>query len=614
MKPMTTSRFSLRAASSTAVLYLSMALAPPGSAAPPHETLLPDTTAVFVHTSSLRRLEEKWGLVQFGQIFADASMDAFRSQWRQFVDRKLDFYAQTTGLSVHEVIEFASDNVSAAVVPGENGEEVYVVLADVGERNEQAQQLITEAGRRLHAGGAVGAVRQAGPIQFVAYRLVTEGEAPREAAFVLHDGLLGISTGIAAMDDLARRWNGGGVNGLADREAFRRIMAVCELEPGDGPPQACGFVDPIAYLRLVHPPGKPTLDRNDPVEFLTKHGVDAIRGVGGVLNLASGDTDITLRLSVFAPGPYRGAMNMVRLPPCKRFAPPKWLTDDVNMFAWINLDLMAVLDNLGPVFDDVVGDGVEGTFDDILSDLRAEDGPQVDVRTDLVAHLGPRILLTSDAASPSDPRSERSLIAIEASDEEAVALAIKKLLRDDPGVRRFQLSAMDNDMWEIGEDAGGTSSDSQERTLTSSAVMVANGHVLLATNTHFIRKLVEEGRNAGPKLSSSDDLKKIESCLAHYTPGESVGRVYSRTASDLRATYELLRQGGEKPSASISGMIVGKLLAAIRDPKTGELPIDFTTLPPYELVADRLGWIGVTGKNVEDGWYVVGVALPPESP
>jgi hypothetical protein len=221
-------------------------------------------------------------------------------------------------------------------------------------------------------------------------------------------------------------------------------------------------------------------------------------------------------------------------------------------------------------------------------------------------------LVVSDAASAADPRSERSLVAFEASNEEAVALAIKKLLRDDPGVRRFRLSAMDNDLWEIGEDSAGSGSGGQPM-LTSSAAMVVNGHVLLATNAHLIRKLVEAGRAPGDKLSGAEDMRRLEACLARYTPGECVGRVYSRTAGDLRATYELLRDGGDKPSASISGIIVGKLLAAIRDPKTGELPIDFTTLPPYDVISDRLGWIGVTGKNSEDGWYVVGVALPPET-
>lgn len=304
---------------------------------------------------------------------------------------------------------------------------------------------------------------------------------------------------------------------------------------------------------------------------------------------------------------------MVRLPACRKFLPPTWLTDDVNMFAAINLDLTAVLDHLGPLFDDVIGDGVEGTFDDILTDLKADDGPQVDVREDLVAYLGPRILVVSDAAIPSDPRSERSLIAVEATDDAAVALAIKKLLRDDPGVRRFLLSAMDNDLWEIGAEAAAMSGDLEGPRLTSSAVMVVNGHVLLATNAHLVRKLVAAGRNEGAKLTDAEDLHRLEACLSRYTPGESVGRVYSRIASDLRATYELLRSGGDRPSESLAGVIVGKLLAALRDPRTGELPIDFTTLPPFQDVADHLGWIGVSGKNLEDGWYLVGVALPPDA-
>jgi hypothetical protein len=307
-------------------------------------------------------------------------------------------------------------------------------------------------------------------------------------------------------------------------------------------------------------------------------------------------------------------MNMVRLPACRRFVPPEWLTDDVHMFAAINLDLTAVLDHLGPVFDDVVGDGVEGTFDDILSDLKAKDGPQVDVREDLVANLGPRLFFVSDAASSTDPRSERSLIAIEATDDAAVAMAIKKLLRDDPGVTRFRLSALDNDLWEIGADAATISEDDPQRKLTSSAVMVVNGHVLLGTNAHLVRKLVAAGRASGAKLMHAEDLHRLESCLARYTPGESVGRVYSRTSRDLRATYELLRSGGDRPSESLLGMIVGRLLAALRDQKTGELPVDFTTLPPFDEIAGYLGWIGATGKNRDDGWYVVGVALAPDAP
>ncbi|MEK6249423.1 MAG: hypothetical protein N2C12_14675, partial [Planctomycetales bacterium] len=129
--------------------------------------------------------------------------------------------------------------------------------------------------------------------------------------------------------------------------------------------------------------------------------------------------------------------------------------------------------------------------------------------------------------------------------------------------------------------------------------------------TDLLRNLLR--RSSDKKLlADAPDIKGVDGALDVFIPGPGIGRIYSRTNRDFEATYELLRQEKADQLQSIYGMLLSQLLGEIRDEETGELQIDFSTLAPFAGIREYLGMVGVVGKNRNNGWYVVIVALPPK--
>ena len=66
-------------------------------------------------------------------------------------------------------------------------------------------------------------------------------------------------------------------------------------------------------------------------------------------------------------------------------------------------------------------------------------GPQVDVRKEFIANLGNRITVVTDYDMPISVESERSVFAIEATNEKALAAALAKWMKNEPDVVRREL-------------------------------------------------------------------------------------------------------------------------------------------------------------------------------
>ena len=269
-------------------------------------------------------------------------------------------------------------------------------------------------------------------------------------------------------------------------------------------------------------------------------------------------------------------MKILSFPNQKEFGPLPWIRSDVASYATLYADVLNAFDNLGPLFDDLVGEGEKGVWQDVLDGLEKDpQGPQINLRKELVVHLGPRICILTDYQLPITTTSERVLFAIEVKDEAKVAAALEKMFKNDKEMRKKVFE--DRAIWEsvpeektevpaVTLDLPGLQPDQPGKApappgranalLPNAAVTVAHGYLLIASHYDFLTKKVLTKISPRESLSTSVEYKIVQKTLAGFGAAEKAAQTFGRTDEQTQATYELIRQGKMPESETMLGRML----------------------------------------------------------
>jgi hypothetical protein len=242
----------------------------------------------------------------------------------------------------------------------------------------------------------------------------------------------------------------------------------------------------------------------------------------------------------------------------------------------------------------------------------------------------------SDYATPITTDSERALFAIEATDEKALSAALAKWMSREPDVVRRELG--DIVVWERvpeqleepevdvpdfftpvqpkGEEKAAEDQAERERVLPSSAVTVALGHLMMASDINYLQEILE-GFGQRERLASSADYQQVLDTLGRVAPAEHCGLHFGRLDEEMRPTFELIRQGKMPESKTMFGKFLNNLLTTEKQRDAGELRrqrIDGSTLPSFESVRRYFGPHGRVTRSETDGWVITGAVLNKEAP
>jgi hypothetical protein len=468
-----------------------------------------------------------------------------------------------------------------------------------------------------------------------------ESPRPRQAFYCLTGNLLVVADDLMVMQGILDRFFGKSGDSLADHKPFQAVMRRCAKDYGDAIPQMRWFIHPLGYAeasRAATPPEKRRKGKSI-LEVMRNQGVGAVLGIGGLADFSAESYDLVHRTAIFAPGPYENAMKMAVLPNAEDFAPQDWAPRDIATYTTFYFDVLNAFDNFGPLFDELVGQGEKGVWEETKLSLKIdEDGPQIDLRKDLIEHLGRRITLLTDYQLPITTSSERLLLAVESKNDKAVAAAIEKLFKNDPTVTRRDIKG--HIIWEmVGDqtaemkppemDFGDMPSvspahlpkkkkkhaddEEEERKplMPHRSITVCNGQLFISSHIDFLLKIIApEGK---PELLKDDvDFQLVEAELGTFKPAEKCFRFFSRTDEEFRPTYELIRQNKLPES---EGMMARALNVLFGEGKKGvrQQKIDGSQLPDYQVVRRYLGPAGMQVVSEPDGWFLKGMLLSKEA-
>jgi hypothetical protein len=155
-----------------------------------------------------------------------------------------------------------------------------------------------------------------------------------------------------------------------------------------------------------------------------------------------------------------------------------------------------------------------------------------------------------------------------------------------------------------------------EPVLPNSAVCVALGHMLMASDIEYLREILE-GFGQRERLASSADYAQVVEAMDRVAAGPRSVWSFGRTDEEFRPTYELIRQGKMPEAETMLGKFLNNMLTTEVEREEGTIRkqrIDGSRLPNFEAVRRYLGPAGRTIRSDKDGWLVTAALLNKEAP
>jgi hypothetical protein len=608
-------------------------------AAPPSDSLLPAATKGYVSIPQVQALADSFRQTQLGRLLDDPLMKPFGDDIRRQIKQKWSQSHSKLGLSLEDLEGIATGELSLAVVAIPRGRAALAVLVDVSGKEDEARATLAKVEAELKKQGAKSTPQTVGGIKLTVLESPPKGEQkePNRAVYFLHDGLLGASDHLAVASEIAKRLSGGKPTGgsgdsLAGVEAYKAVLERCASDKAtDAEPHVRWFIDPIGLAEAM----RTWQDRRhrgdtDYLKVVKSQGFEALKGVGGLVNFSVGHYGVLHRTAAFAPPPYELAMRMMVFPNGGDFKPQAWVSNELATYASFRCDLLNAFDRFDTLFDEVYGE--PGVWQDTLDSIKNDpNGNRIDLRQDLVAHLGQRVTIVTDYKLPITPNSQRSLIAIEAKNEQALAKAVEDTMKNDDRVKQRKLG--EQVVWEILAEDGPTleleirdadagkepdadakvGAAAMQAGTPNSAVTVAKGHLFVSSHIELLEKVLAD---IGPdeQLAEAEDYQLVEAEFAKLGARQTCAQGFSRTDEQYRATYELFREGRLPESDTFFAKFLNLLLGEEKEGVTRKPRLAGGKLPPFKEIRRYLGPAGSFVTAEPNGWYVIGFTLGNQTP
>jgi len=619
------------------------------TAGPASDVLLPAATKGYVAVAQAETAHDRFDQTQIGQLLGDDAMDAFVESLRKQLTGKFGVIQERLGITWDDLEGVPSGELSLAIIERPGRDAALAITMDVTGRGPQAEALIAAVEKRFTGrGGSKRTVQSAGTTLLVFDVPAADPNAPLlQTVYFVRDNVLCGVNGRDEAEAMLKRFAGTPQDNLQSVVAYQETMERCRQEARGLQPEIRWFAEPFGLTWAARTLNKSVRLRHDKdmAKILQGQGFDAMQGVGGFVNmLAPGRIDFLYRVAIYAP-PAKGkendrlrwnlAMRMLQLPNASALVPQSWVPRMSARYATYNIDILNAFDHVGTLFDAVEGheDAFKTSMEGIEQDAY---GPQVNVRNELIAHMGQRVTVVTDYDTPISVKSERSIFAIEAKDEQRLAATVAKIMKKEPdverrvfgqyviwervpvnvGIQELQIDAPGLNPLRIEEEPLASEDEEREHVLPNSAVCVALGQLMMASDIEFLKELLG-GFGQRDMLVSAGDYQQVAALMDRVAPGPRSGWSFVRTDEAFRPTYELVRQDRMPEAETMFGKFLNEMLTTEVEKEEGvrrKQRVDGGSLPNFEMVRRYFGPAGRVLRSDRDGWLLTGVVLDKEAP
>ena len=629
-----------------------------------NDVLFPDTTQGFVEAISVEAFQAQWQNTKLGALLEDPIMKPAREEVRKQIDAK---WLNRLGLTFADVQTLPTGLISGGMIAVPGATPGFVLVISVKGQTNETLDFMQRIGKKLEDQGVKKATT---PIESVTATIFTFEKTERNpqggiAVYLLTKDTLVITDRQHLASMMLKRLNGDLSAPLCDKPAYKAVMARVTRDAlaNNELPLVKWYIEPLKFtaaMRLISgntATSKKGLVQVDAYELLAAHGFNDILGVGGILDLATDNTQLAYRIKVYAPQPHSGAaLKMLSFVNSTDFTPPKWLPQDAARFTILHIDPQVIFENIGPIFDDIVDE--PGVWEAVLDGFKNDKYRQkIDIEKELVNHLGNKLILMTRFQKPITPESSRFVAALElkpGKDTEVVQ-AFEKLFSGGQDAKKIERNGFV--YWQSLPEGTARQPESQttprstrdrqtvvprggaSRTTTpptrnvpnanqtatdtgketeavarelffdKGGLVIGKGHLLISNNLDDLYAVMDAKTDVA--FDSSKDYLAVTQKLGQLDSGkgERYLQIVANSGELIMPTYELARQGKVPESRTIVGAALRAIIAKNEGQRVTE-DFDRSTLPSFEKIKSYFGTAGTVGTVETDGWLIEGVQLP----
>ena len=606
-------------------------------AAPPSQQLLPNNTLAWVSSPKSPEALTRWETTQIGKLSKDPAMKPFLDDLQKTL--------QSRWFANHQQLDFdwkllrsaLAGEASASMLRAIDGGVQPVLMFDIGKNQDKALAFLEKIDQSLAKVNSRRTVQAFQGVNVVVHLIpppanqpVVRGKPAPKAetlTYFLKDDLLCIASTVETIGMELGRWANPNEDSLAHDAAFTAAMQRLQQQ-GEAVADAQWFVRPlplaIALQEEAKNRGEQAPQDIDYIKVMQKQGFEEIQGAGGRHLFSQGKFDVQVQVAVVAPGPRTKAARLLSFVNTPMPPPDVWTTHDMSSYTSFAWDVKTAFEGLGDLVDEVMEE--PGFFKDLIQSTAEEpDGPKIDLRKDIVHKLGTpnqngaeqfaRAIVISDHTIPITTESQRALIAVQASDPDALAKNIAKAVDGDPAFKKKEVNGVT--IYEYQEQPRkprrGTKKAPPKVAPKAApkgppaGVGVVHGHLMVSNHIGLLEKVLS--KDPTRPLSADPAYRVVIKELDALANGPISFQGFSRQAEELQPTYELLKSGKLKDDHSLEGRLLRRFLGS---DAAGQAKLNGNLLPPFQLVRRYLAPTGFYSKTEAGGWFIEGFSLKLE--
>lgn len=582
-----------------------------GWAATPPDKILPESTIALLKINNAAALRESFRQSQFGQLWADPGMKAWRDDLSARLDDAGKSLKKRIGVTYQELLELPQGPACIAVIRRDDPELPFsvVILADAGKNTSKMNEVFTRATKQgEESGSKVATETFKGATLYVIQpppdkekKEPAKGkkdDRPEPPVVWTHQGSqFFLGSDVDAVKDLVAH-----ADGRTDPVAGVESYVQAQKKLGSDA-QVGWFIDVAKVLKMVvqgNPAAKGNPAQAQQAEALIQlTGLQGLKAAAGSFMLNAGNYDSVTKTIILAPGPAQGLLKMMTLPKVN-LRPESWVPASVASYQTWSWDL----DNAYTALNDLVNAIQPGMLQVMEQQLAGPNGQPLSFQKDIFGPLGDRFTLISDFKKPVTEDSQRMLLAVALEDSAAFQNTLNKLIAMSGGApkkREFQGTTIyDFTLPDLPNNPGGGNANAPQFKGPIS-VAVAKNTVFVSREPTMLEQVL---RGGGPGLADSAAFQAV----AKEVPGNVSTFSYVRPEEQARLSYDMVKSGQFEKALQNAAVAGG--------PDFGDIGkmIDKDKLPDFSIFAKYLSQGGGYGVQEDDGLTFTSFTLRKMNP
>lgn len=558
----------------TLVAGLAMSTAAWSADLAPTDRLLPPNVLGYFRVPSCTAMQERFAETSLGQMVNDPALAALRAEVMKKFNEASEQAEAELGMPLSDLFSIPTGEASIALVQPPGQQLGVLVFLNVGDHEEPLQKLLAKAQTQMEEAGDL--TRSSEEFEGTEITVWTNEDAGpnepfRAVGYFVKDGMFVGGSSTELLQAVLVRWDGQHDRTFATDPIYSYILERCATA-GDTAPMASWFLNPIGLFKGAMSAAGPEVAMQSAMVmgFLPVLGLDRLKGMGGVMELATEEYDMVSQTLIYVDQPVTGVLRALVCPPAEQ-TPPKYIPASVSNISGIHWDVLGAYEAIEQTWDFFTA---PGSFAKIMDDAANDpSGPHVHPKADFIDQLTGQIYMIQDFPKGADLEQQRVAFIFGVKDQRKMESVIEKVtnlegvdinIRDFQGIKIYEPRNV----------------ASQQVT---PAIAISNDAMVFSVNVELLEKLLRA--NGEESLAESEDFKAV----AAEFPGPVSTFSFQRQDQVMEAVYAMVKQGLDE---------------------SGEF--DVSTLPDFEALRKYFGLNGSYSVPDAKGVKMVSFSLGME--